>query len=927
MNVRLTKQFGTIVLILAGAISWPALVVAQEEDSDDEQLIEEIVVAGYRGSLLQSVEIKRSSGLIVDAITSEDVGKFPDTNAAESLQRITGVQVNRLRGEGQTINIRGLPSDFTRVQLNGRTLPSALTNVDSLPSRSFDYTGLPSEFIKTLEVYKSSSASMEEGGLAGTVVVRTPRPFDFDGMELSGSVQGGWNSNSDEISPRVSGIFSNIFGDGTWGLTVGGAYFERAPETHELDYRGYNNTLTEDGGTVGTGIPQDFNGNGVIDPGLFVEVPDLIFFNIYPEERARTSGFASLEGRPNDRLKLHFDAYYTDLQVEATRFENLYIPRNAVGPMVPSGTEIVDHNGTPRTGRYESELVDLRGGSRFEDRDGDTVSLAVGGEYSVGLWNIEAEFSNTESSQIRNNLNIADIALGRVAVDAISDPNMISLTHPGGFEDGRLDGDNFRIASLNGEFLRRTDDDLSDFRIDIEREFTDGVISSVEFGGKISARDYFQDNGRLVIGGPAFSALNGGLPASPVFPGGFNAAQFMDIVRPSSGSFLGAYSGNAVFPQFWLGSFTQEWLRGFSNDELLAAGNFTNGAPSIVNVEEDVTAAYVNVNFESSDALITGNFGVRLVTTDQTSSGVAPDLTGIVFEPNAGGVTTVPGAEPVSVSRSYTELLPSFNLKLAPSDSLQFRFAASRTMARPGLFTLSPSTTANGQNGSVSHQNPLLDPFLSNNFDASVEWYMDGGGLFSVTGFYKDIVSLVRLSTVEEIIPITVLFSDGSTTIENRPFRVSRPVNGAGVTVKGFELTYQKHFESLPAPFDGLGMTANYTFIDNSDTDQLTGSSENNFNLTAYYEKESFSARLAYVWRDDFLVDPERGFGDGSVATRGGLLDANLSYAIGDNMTVVLEATNLLDEASASRYHSGVASKFTDSGVTVLFGIRGRFSR
>ncbi len=283
-----------------------------------------------------------------------------------------------------------------------------------------------------------------------------------------------------------------------------------------------------------------------------------------------------------------------------------------------------------------------------------------------------------------------------------------------------------------------------------------------------------------------------------------------------------------------------------------------------------------------------GNIGLRVVKTDQFSRGNTPDITKITWEPEAGAVTKIPAGEDVVVNRSYTDFLPSANLRMNVSDDVIVRFAASRTMARPSLAQITPTASANGNNQTITRQNPLLDPFRSNNFDLGTEWYIGDSGLISVTAFYKDIVSLIRDDTSIVNLPIIVLLSDGTTSIENREFTINEPVNGEGVTLSGFEVSYQQPLDFLP--IEGFGVLANYTFIDNSDPEQLTAASKNNFNLSGYYEKNRVAFRLSYTWRDGFLTNPGTLTNDGQMAQPFGVLDGNLTFDVNERFSLVVEA-------------------------------------
>src|SRR5690606_34794951 len=196
--------------------------------------------------------------------------------------------------------------------------------------------------------------------------------------------------------------------------------------------------------------------------------------------------------------------------------------------------------------------------------------------------------------------------------------------------------------------------------------------------------------------------------------------------------------------------------------------------------------------------------------------GVSPDLTGITVEPDAGNVTRVPTSAPLTVKRDYWDFLPTLNVKWQATDNLLLRFSASRTMTRPNLNQISPTTTASGTARTITQNNPYLDPFRANNLDATAEWYFNKDGLLGASVFYKDLKSLIRSQTTVQSVPVTFIYSNGNRVSSNLDFTVNQLVNGGGVSVKGFELYYQQAFRFLPAPFDGLGAVANYTFIDNS---------------------------------------------------------------------------------------------------------------
>lgn len=875
-----------------------------------------IVVTGIRAGLDRAISVKRRADSVVDVISAEDVGRFPDVNVAESVQRITGVQINRTRGEGRTVNIRGLPANFTLGTFNGRLLPNALSNADTASSRTFDFTILPPEFIRLLSVYKSPTADLEEGGLSGTVDVTTPRPFDTGRRVLSASAQGEYESNSGKFAPRASAFYSDVFADGRIGFSAGISYTRRKPETHTAG--AFYTTLTEGGGIpAGAGRgPDDLNGDGVIDPNLRVRIPLQTYVYNYEEDNERISAISSLQFKASDALTLSLDGFYSKLNVTAITNENLQIFNNA-STVISAQAQDID--GLPTTTRLRVADLDNRGGGRYERRKGYIYSLVGGAEYEADGWTAKLDASYARSAQHRDNLNIATIANGEAEYIALPDDKVGSTIYYNGFDTARLDPASFRVASLNGEFNRDSSDEVWDVRADVAREFGTRGLTAIRFGGHYVDRAIHQDNERLTVSAAGVSALFGGLPAGPI-AGSFSAAPFMKLREAGSGQFLGSYNGSAIFPTSWLASDTRAFVSQFSDEELIAAGVITNDASGITNVAEQTWAGYARGDL--AFGRLSGNIGLRVVRTNQQTTGVSPDLNGITVLPDAGGITRVPAAEPLTVSRGYTDFLPSLNLKFEASDDVQLRLSASRTMSRPNLGDISPNTTASGTALTVTRNNPYLDPFRANNLDLTAEWYFSRDGLLGAAAFYKDIGSLIRTDTTVETLPVTYIRSDGSQQQASLDFAVSRLVNGSGVNVKGVEVYYQQAFRSLPEPFDGLGTVLNYTFIDNSDPTQLTAASKHNFNATGYYEKGPVGVRLSYSWRSGFLSSVAAAPAMNQYTRAFGTLDGSINIRFTNGVSLVFEALNILDTDESVQYEGGLPASYIDAGRRVFAGVR-----
>lgn len=879
----------------------------ETEGSDDA-----IVVTGIRRSIDRSLDVKRNSPRIVDAISSEDVGKFPDANVAESIQRITGVQIDRTRGEGRNVSIRGLPTGFTLVTLNGRTLPNAL--YDSAATRSFDFSILPTEFVQTLEVYKSSSAELEEGGLSGVVNVRTPRAFDIGRRLLTLSAEGQYESNSAKVSPKLSALFVDTFLDNRLGVTLGVSYNRRKPESHqnEVNYT----TVTEGAGLRGNGS-NDLNGNGVIEPGRSVRIPDSVFYTIYQEDIERIGAIGSIDFQATDTLTLSLDSFYGKMRVRSTRNPSNNSFYGASGVRA-SKTEIL--GGIETATEFEVTGLDMRNNGRLEDSDGNIFSTNLGGRFENGGWTVDLSGTYSRSSQVSNTLNIANAVYGNARFVAKPGDKVASIIYLDGFEEGRSDATQARVINLNGGLGVHSIDRQYEGRFDAKYEIDGGFLKAIAIGAKYVDRDKYKDNWVLSVTPAGLSTLLGGLPAGPA--GSVSPAPFMKPIGAGSGTFLGSYKGDAAFPTEWLRADTRSALAGISKEELIAAGRYTNDATGITDIAEKTLAFYARADFETGS--LSGNAGLRAVRTSQQTVGVTPDLSAIIYE-IGGGFTRVPAAEPFTVKRSYWDFLPSLNVKFDATDDLVLRFAASRTMARPNLSDVSPTTSANGNDRIITENNPYLDPFRSNNIDASVEWYFVKGGLLGATFFHKDIVSLIqRESTLVEL-PVTYVSPDGSTSTADLEFRRSSLVNGDGVKVNGVELSYQQAYTGLPAPFDGLGTIVNYTFIKNGDPTQLTAASKHNFNLIGYYEKGPIGVRLSYSWRSGFLDEVSEA-PLMSVRKRAfGTLDGSVNIAVNDKISLLLQATNITDADESSSYDTELPAYYLDAGRRFSFGARVRF--
>ncbi|EWH09225.1 TonB-dependent receptor [Catenovulum agarivorans DS-2] len=904
------QHFKSTIITGVGALAlMGGQSIAQEKtesEGNSESKVETIAVKGIRSSLVQATETKRAAPVIADVISSTNLGRFPDENVAESLQRVTGVQIERVRGEGSKVSIRGLPPAFTLTTMNERTIASAFAlNHLETASRSFEYSALPSEFVSSLEVYKTPMASLQEGGLSGAVIVRTHSPLEYGKKRVALSAQAAHESNSGEVAPRVSGLYSDVFAEGALGVSIGAAYTERNAESHSSLSRGFRKS-------------RNYTQN-------------LLLLEKFEEEKERLSLIARVEYQPNSNLRIYADAFQTELDNLSIRGQTAYNFGNTVSritddspeQIVPSGTMQQEVNGNLLTTKSELTHVEVRPGGRYQARKGKTTAYAVGAKYELDDWTVKSEINMSSSEQTADGLDLLTRGfISQAGYDTTLDSEMTSLVLTNQSQAEVVDPNNYEFLSFYGEFGSTIEDDIQNVRLDLTRHFSNGIINSFKFGGSLSTQEQFGVSRRLEVDR---TILTDKLNIAQQANGNYSGASFIELTGAGSGDFLGAYSGPANVPTQFLRAKARDLVESFSRQELASMGSISENETGKIDAKESVSAIYGQIDYSMLDERLTGNFGVRVVDTKQTTHGIAPDLTAITYQPDAGALITIPAGGPTSVTRSYTDILPSLNMSYELDYDLIARFSASRTIARPSLAQISPSTTASNVPPTINKNNPNLDPFRSNNVDATLEWYFDAGSIVSATIFQKELVSLIESESNNEDLDIIELSSDGSQRPITEEFIVNTLKNGDGVDLKGVELTFQHNFADLPGFLSNMGTLVNYTYIDNSEPDKVTGSSRNNFNLSGYYEGDALSIRLSYTWRDKFLLSAGAQERFGRYINASGILDGNISYDVSENVSVVLEAINLLDEASTSVDGNGYPAIYEDNGRRLMFGVKASF--
>ena len=851
-----------------------AIAPAPQNTAAEGGGLEEVVVTGLRSSLQQAVEIKRSAIGSVDAIATEDLGKLPDQNVAESLQRINGVTIERNRGDGQFISVRGLGPAFNVVTLNGRTL--ATENV----GREFSFDVLPSELISGANVYKSPQANLNGASIGATVDIRTVKPLDGDPFTAGGSLRTIYNDLADDYGPSASGLLSFRNDAGDFGVSLVASYEKKDLRDDEFTI-GAGHVLRGNGpggyffNRTGPNVA-DFNG---------VDMPSNLSPFFVQSERERLGVDTTIQFKPSDDVTMSLEGFYSKLdQIDRTTGLAYDFSGGTLVEQVVEGNSAVYQ-------RYENGFVDqivTRAPRLTETRlIGYNVAWTPGDfrlafDASASEATREGKEDNYFSTIRRTGMTMEfDRRGGSPIYDYnFSNPNYANaatdLTHIGAHyeTDG---GSDYK-------------DETREFRLDGSWDAGTGIalyagVGRAEREKNIDTIGQPFDSQCAFCGGDVFVPL----PAN--------------LFRPTNMNFFSSHNGNVV----------RDWViydpRALVNTLRNYPGPYASFLPDSVGyvaptydpaqsskVTEDVNLAYLMVEFKGEVGTMpfSVNTGFRFENTKFTSSGAAQTV--VSAAPNGLGqnIIVLSPVVPISFDGDYTDILPSLNVKLDLTDDLVARFSASRVMTRPTLSDLSPaqSILSNPGNETINRGNPDLDPFRASQVEFGLEWYFADLSVLSGAAFYKNIDSFVADTTTPQLVDQVV-------------FQVTQPENGEGATVKGLEVGYQQVFDMLPAPFDGFGVQANYTYVE-SDASYvnavsnasfgLQGLSRNSYSFVGFYEKNRIQTRLAYTFRENFLQVASGRNGDPEYFDDYGQLDASFGFKITDDIVVSLEGINLNDE-------------------------------
>ena len=945
------KVLTTAIMAAVSSMSLCSGVYAQTA-SNQAGGEEQVVVTGIRQSMQRNMDIKRDSSGVVDAITSEDIGKFPDSNVAASLQRVPGVSIQRSgqRGEPTGITVRGFGGDFNQTLFDGRRISTAAGG------RSVDFSTVGADFVGGVYVMKTPDVTMSSNSIGATVNVMYPKPFDHAGLRVAASVSGSMQDQSGNIKPTVGALFSNTFADDTMGVLVDVISTKHDTETNHVFESGWEggyfhpcqltSVCTDD---------QIKNADEHTVKGWYQQQ-----FGADQNQTTddRTDGRLAFQWKPNDQVLLTIDDNYSRQSVETFNYGfGAWFDFNALRNVKR------DSNGTVTDFVNLDDVMNLNAGIARQllvtNQIGANLKYDVNDNLS---YNFDLAYAKSEMNPNGQNSNDnMDTGYGGdlgcdmgVRVTGDSSNSLLEMTDYGPSCDASRVNDRsvigshviVRIRQENTDTIKQgkfsatwTEDNLK----------VDAGLSYVDDNFTLQNHNTFANNFWQTYAG--YGAPSG-RTTGVVIPSSIATKEV------STAGFIPGFSGNDALMPYLLEYNPLDWysyLEGLGNPQTqnidgynypCCGTNYTGSLDlaldpgSVQDITESTLALFFKVDFDTQlgDKPFHISTGLREERTDVTSQGLSRVLTKLdlsISDPTLLVTTFTPETQTVSTDSNYSYMLPSLDAKLELTEDLHLRFDASRTLTRPAINYLTPVLNVGSlprKNAlSATGGNPDLKPFLSDNLDLGLEWYYEDNSYVSTDLFYKDVTNFIVQGTTRQTINGVI---DPFTT-QPAVFTVSARVNGPSARVDGLELAWQHVFGET-----GFGFNANATVVHTNKPYDETDISTSGFavtgladsaNFVGFYDKNGLEVRLAVNWRDEYLLQ----FGQSQNLSAFGTeptfvnastqVDLSASYQFTDQFNVFFEGTNLTNDTMST--HGRFDNQLLDVwayGTRYTLGVRYR---
>ena len=802
-----------------------------------------IVVKGQRASLEKAQDIKRNADQIVDSIVADDIGKLPDANVAEALQRITGVQISRSRGEGDRVQVRGLQQ--TQTLLNGRVIFTAGKE------RGLSFQDVPSELLAGVDVYKAPTADLVEGGIGGVIDMRTRRPFDFAGSKVAGTLKGTYADLVGKSNVEGSVLISN-----RWKLDAGEFGALLSLSTQKRNYRFDT---------------QDIGGPAALADGSGVQAPTGQWVAYQFGERDRSAISAALQWRPSAAAEYTLDLNRTQLKNKsdihghyASPFWANFNAATGQGQLWPNGAVTLNSDGRFVSGRFWGASMSTS--SAVADDDTRTSQLVLAGKWKLSdATRLKADLTHTSSNYERL---YNEVRLGTYADPATYIFDLTTKLPSAYSPEAQLTNAAQYWADKTVYFKIKNKGSDTAVRADAEHSVADGAISRLRGGVRLSDRQ---------AESAEVNDLRGFWPLTLADVPYVGLIPHNDLLRKA---------GDGNVPRQWLGVNNAAWLR----DPQAVFAQFGRTVPAFdpaqtFDYKERSTAAYGIVDLDTTLAgrPLTGNVGLRLVKTDIDRSYI-----------------DVAGARQ-SVSGSDTDVLPSVNLRWEIQRDLVTRVALSRVVTRPNFDQLTPSLSLNVNDRTGFRGNPNLGKLSANQFDSTLEYYLSASDHVYAALFLKQVKGFIQTASSSlDVGGVTYTLSTPSNGDDGRirglelgyqAFFKSLPGVGIQANATFISSSAPSPLTGGTAPLEGLSeRSANIVAI----YDHPTGFSAR----LAYNWRSDYNAgaRLSYPTNDGRTVYTP-------VTAKGyGVVDAYLSYTFKPGFRLALEANNLTRTVRQTTY-------------------------
>ncbi|OBP13688.1 DEAD/DEAH box helicase [Rheinheimera sp. SA_1] len=944
----------TLALATAGFSAYSA--ADQQAETTKPQASEElevIEIRGIRRSLLGSLDKKRFNDTVSEVVDAGDLGSLPDISIADALGRLPGVTTVRDSGQSSQLNIRGMNGDFIQTTLNGRE--QASTSGYTAGSRWIAFDQYPSELINQAALYKSPKASLVEGGVAGTVEMRTVNPLDAkEQHNFSGSVRFSHNDAASDVDAdpngeRVSFAYQGKYLEDTLGVALGVAHLEQPNSSYQVSTRAY-------------AAARDVNGDGKTE-----KITDGFQTRFSKGSDSRLGVLGSLVYQPNDQFSAKLDYFKSDFESEDKKnginIEGMNRDANTYSLTNPTVQDGYVTGGTVNLTGLTGPWIEMR--TEDQSTKSDTESTGLSLDWKQERWSIHADVAHSEGNKTRLD-RIASMHSYQFGPRTLGDNTVVQgwneksgqsftfMNQAGGFPAININTDLTDLSAMRlgiwEQFPHQYSDEIDSAKVDFKYELEGDVITSVESGVRLSDRTfadqrstfrwgrregqngYVSSNGSVVnVEGCEFNKYNH--PCRPA-----ELTNFVTVKSAKGMSYLDLDLLGIADSVFGKGNYEaqQTWDHNWT---LIESGS----------VEEKVSAAYLMANLDTEifDHKLTGNVGVRYVKTDTKSIGIQQVREGegdTIVDDNGVARTDY---KHIKYGPEYNDVLPSLNLNFAINEDEQLRFAASKVIGRPPVYQLrgGAGSWIDTANDGVSPRynvwskgNPNLDPFRATQLDLSYERYMGKEGAFTAAIFWKDIESLIESVTFNEgdISWAEIGLTAPPGTVEGQ-YQTTRNNNKGGY-IRGAELAYTTVFSDLPGIFSTLGMNASYSYTESETSVDggsnfgsvqlpLPGLSKNVWSTTVFWEVGQISTHINARYRDEYVY---------AGATPGGssfqwadeyiVVDWQVSYDFENGLVGVAQVNNLTNEPNIGHYGNQMLNgEYSEFGRQMYLGVNFSF--